>query len=169
MPARDGGPEGWRFGDKVEPSERRRIIAAFNGAFRLSYTDTGFAAGGHVADPLRAGLASVVTYTNGISDIGAWGIDVPSAAVHGDSVLQNQTLLPSTAAHPREHLRLRRRAAGRDDRWLNGWPARRSEFDARGDLIWAAARAPYRRRSRRRADRRRLRARRSSSTSTRTG
>ena len=134
----DGGPEGWRFGDKVEPSERRRIIAAFNGAFRLSYKDTGFAAGGHVADPLRAGLASVVTYTNGISDIGAWGIDVPSRRFTVYSVLQNQTLLVDRGAP----------AANISGCVVSCWGATiggesvaRSSLgiDARGDLIWAAS------------------------------
>ena len=49
--------------------------------------------GGHVAAPLRSGLALIVTYTDGITNIGAWGAGVPSPHQRVFSVLQNQRLL----------------------------------------------------------------------------
>jgi hypothetical protein len=46
-----------------------------------------------VAVPLKPGLASVVTYTDGTTDIGAWGHGVPHARRRVFSVLQNLRLL----------------------------------------------------------------------------
>jgi hypothetical protein len=89
----DGGTKGWRYGDKIAPSESARLIAAFNGGFKLTYKDTGFMANGHVAVPLKPGLASLVTYSNGRSDIGAWQRGFPSGTSPVFSVLQNQYLL----------------------------------------------------------------------------
>ena len=68
-------------------------MAAFNGGFKLTYRDVGFLAGGHVAAPLKRGLASIVTYTDGTTAIGAWHAGVPSAGRSVYSVLQNQHLL----------------------------------------------------------------------------
>ncbi len=89
----DGGITGWRYGDRITPREIHLLIAAFNGGFKLTYRDVGFMSGGHVAVALKSGLGSVVTYTDGTSDIGAWRAGVPSAAKSVFSVLQNQQLL----------------------------------------------------------------------------
>ena len=89
----DGGVAGWRYGDRVSPSEIHDIIAAFNGGFKFSYPDVGFLSGNHVGLPLRAGLASIVTYVDGTTDIGAWQAGVPSPGLAVFSVLQNQHLL----------------------------------------------------------------------------
>jgi hypothetical protein len=89
----DGGVTGWRYGDQISPSEIHHVIAAFNGGFKLTYADVGFLSGGHVAVPLKDGLASIVTYTNETTAIGAWGEGVPSAGLSVYSVLQNQRLL----------------------------------------------------------------------------
>jgi len=89
----DGGVVGWRYGDQISPSEIHHIVAAFNGGFKFSYTDVGFAAGNRVAAPLRDGLASIVTYTNGVTDVGAWRAGVPGPGLSVYSVLQNQHLL----------------------------------------------------------------------------
>jgi len=89
----DGGPAGWRYGDRITPAEIHRVVAAVNGAFKLTYTNVGFMSGGHVAVPLRAGLASLVTYSDGTTDIGAWRAGVPGAGKTVFSVLQNQRLL----------------------------------------------------------------------------
>ena len=91
--SRDGGVLGWKYGDRVARSEIHHLIAAFNGAFKLTYHDVGFVSGGHVAVPLRRGLASVVTYTDGTTNIGTWGNGVPSVRRKVFSVLQNQHLL----------------------------------------------------------------------------
>jgi len=89
----DGGVSGWTYGDEITPREIHLLIAAVNGAFKLTYHDVGFMSGGHVAVPLKVGLASIVTYTDGTTDIGAWRAGVPSASKNVFSVLQNQRLL----------------------------------------------------------------------------
>jgi hypothetical protein len=93
----DGGTTGWTYGDQITGREVHRVIAGFNGGFKLTYSNVGFVSGGHVAVPLNKGLASVVTYTNGTTDIGAWGAGVPNASEKVYSVLQNQLLLVSNA------------------------------------------------------------------------
>jgi hypothetical protein len=89
----DGGVTGWRYGDRITPREIHHVLAAFNGGFKLTYRDVGFMSAGHVAAPLRVGLASIVTYTDGTTNIGAWHAGVPSARRQVFSVLQNQQLL----------------------------------------------------------------------------
>ena len=69
------------------------MVAAFNGGFKLTYSDVGFASGGRVAVALKPGLASIVTYTDGTSSIGAWHNGVPAGRKTVFSVLQNQHLL----------------------------------------------------------------------------
>ena len=96
--SRDGGVSGWTYGDRVGPTEIHSLIAAFNGAFKLTYHDVGFLSGGHVAVALKPGLASVVTYTDGTTNIGAWGNGVPSKRRTVFSVLQNQRLLVDRGA-----------------------------------------------------------------------
>ncbi len=89
----DGGVGGWTYGDEIAPREIHLLIAGVNGGFKLTYRDVGFSSGGHVAVPLKAGLASIVTYTDGTTDIGTWRAGVPSASKTVFSVLQNQLLL----------------------------------------------------------------------------
>ncbi len=89
----DGGVSGWTYGDHITPREIHLLIAAVNGGFKLTYSDVGFMSGGHVAVPLKAGLASIVTYTDGTTNVGAWQDGVPSAGKKVFSVLQNQRLL----------------------------------------------------------------------------
>jgi hypothetical protein len=89
----DGGESGWVYGDRIGSREIHALVAAFNGGFKLTYRDVGFLSGHHVAVPLKAGLASIVTYTNRRTDIGTWGAGVPSVDTRVFSVLQNQHLL----------------------------------------------------------------------------
>jgi hypothetical protein len=89
----DGGTTGWTYGDEITGREIHHVIAAVNGGFKLTYGEVGFMSGGHVAVALKAGLASIVTYTDGTTDIGAWRAGVPNAAKKVFSVLQNQRLL----------------------------------------------------------------------------
>ncbi len=89
----DGGTLGWTYGDRIAAREVPRLVAAVNGGFKLTYTDVGFMSGGHVAVPLKSGLASIVTYVDGTTDIGAWRAGVPSRRAAVFSVLQNQRLL----------------------------------------------------------------------------
>jgi hypothetical protein len=89
----DGGVGGWTYGDQITPREIHLLIAAVNGGFKLTYSEVGFMSARHVAVPLRAGLASIVTYTDGTTNVGAWHDGVPSASKRVFSVLQNQRLL----------------------------------------------------------------------------
>jgi hypothetical protein len=89
----DGGAGGWTYGDRISRREIHLVIAAVNGGFKLTYQDVGFMSGGRVAASLKSGLASVVTYTDGTTAIGAWREGVPSAGRTVFSVLQNQHLL----------------------------------------------------------------------------
>jgi hypothetical protein len=89
----DGGTSGWVYGDRIGAREIHLVLAAFNGGFKLSYPGVGFMSAGHVAAPLKAGIASIVTYTDGTSDIGAWHAGVPVAHKRVFSVLQNLHLL----------------------------------------------------------------------------
>jgi hypothetical protein len=89
----DGGVVGWTYGDQITPGEIHLVLAAFNGGFKLTYTDVGFMSGGHVAVALKPGLASIVTYTDGTTNIATWHNGVPSTRKTVFSVLQNQRLL----------------------------------------------------------------------------
>jgi hypothetical protein len=85
--------QGWTYGDRIGASEIHRVLAAFNGGFKLSYGSVGFLADGHAAVALTVGLGSIVTYQNGTTDIGAWQEGVPASGLKVASVLQNLHLL----------------------------------------------------------------------------
>ena len=84
---------GYRYGPAVVGLERKRIVAAFNGGFRLNVGAGGFESFGRVGAPLRDGLGSVVTYTDGSTDIGSWHHEVPAPGKTVASVRQNLSLL----------------------------------------------------------------------------
>jgi hypothetical protein len=96
----DGGVTGWRYGDRITPREIHLLIAAVNGGFKLTYRDVGFMSSGRVAAALRSGLASIVTYTDGTTGIGAWRAGVPAPGKTAFSVLQNQRLLVDRGVAP---------------------------------------------------------------------
>jgi hypothetical protein len=87
------GGQGWTYGDHIGTSEIHQVLAAFNGGFKLSYGSGGFQADGRAAVALTAGLGSIVTYSNGTTDIGAWQEGVPASGLRVASVLQNLHLL----------------------------------------------------------------------------
>jgi len=89
----DAGGSGWRFGPAVGGAELRRLIAAFNGGFRFSTGAGRFESYGRVGAPLANGLGSIVTYTDGRTDIGTWHVGVPAPGMPVASVRQNLTLL----------------------------------------------------------------------------
>jgi hypothetical protein len=89
-----GEPEGsWTYGDRIGPREIHRVVAAVNGGFKFETGVIGFMADGRVAVALRPGLASIVTYRNGTTQIGAWEGGVPARGQPIASVLQNLHLL----------------------------------------------------------------------------
>ncbi len=89
----DAGTTGWRYGPDVPHAQQARLMAAFNGGFKLSTGAGGFQSGGRVAVAPRPGLGSIVTYTDGTTDIGSWRDEVPSRAKRVFSVRQNLALL----------------------------------------------------------------------------
>jgi len=89
----DAGAAGWRFGPTIAGSEAGRLVAAFNGGFKLDTGAGGFESYGRVAVPLRAGLGSIVTYADGYTDIGSWQQELPAHGRAVASVRQNLALL----------------------------------------------------------------------------
>ena len=89
----DAGTLGWRYGPSIGGFELTRLAAAFNSAFRLSTGSGGFESYGRVGAPLQAGLASIVTYADGTTDIGTWESQVPTPGERVISVRQNLGLL----------------------------------------------------------------------------
>lgn len=84
---------GWAGGSAIGQREAKMAVAGFNGGFRLNLADVGFLLHRRVGVPLHAGLASVVTYAGGQTDIGSWRSEVPSSRAPIASVLQNLHLL----------------------------------------------------------------------------
>jgi len=84
---------GWKYGDRIGPTEIHRVLAAFNGGFKLGYGSVGFLAYGRVGVPLTVGLGSIVTYRDGTTEIGAWHQGIPARRLSIASVLQNLHLL----------------------------------------------------------------------------
>ena len=91
----DPGPpcQGKAAGPALSPAERRFVIGAFNGGFKLSAHVGGYEQGGAVISPLMPGRASLVIYRSGAASIGIWGQDVPQPGKPVYSVRQNLVLL----------------------------------------------------------------------------
>ena len=69
---REPGGTGWPWNAQIPPSLRTRVVAAFNGGFRLREANGGFMVNGRVGVPLRNGAASLVIHRNGSVDVGSW-------------------------------------------------------------------------------------------------
>ncbi len=80
-------------GPVVAGAERKRLLAAFNGGFKLSAGVGGYEQEGHVVSALRPGLASLVIDRSGQARIGVWGHGVPAPGEAVYSVRQNLTAL----------------------------------------------------------------------------
>ncbi|HVA59653.1 MAG TPA: hypothetical protein VNG13_03835 [Mycobacteriales bacterium] len=76
-------------GPAVSTSERRRLISAFNGGFKLSAGAGGYEQEGHVVARLLPGLASLVIDRSGRADVGVWGSGLPRPGEAVWSVRQN--------------------------------------------------------------------------------
>ena len=135
----DPGGFGWSTHSVVQPAERAVLLAGFNGGFKLNLGDGGMAVGTRQAGALQPGLASVVTYADGSSQIGQWGQQVPAAGRAVANVRQNLRLLVSDGQ------------PAADVDVISDWGATiggavvvaRSALgiDAQGDLIWAGSMA----------------------------
>ena len=126
-----------RAGSAVTGAERRQLLAAFNGGFKLSAGAGGYMQEGHVISSLRPGLASLVIDRSGRARIGGWGRGLPAPGEAVYSVRQN--LQP---------LVLNGRPTARSAAWGlwgatlgGGADVARSAIgqDAAGDLMYAAS------------------------------
>ncbi|HEY2007267.1 MAG TPA: hypothetical protein VGG87_12490 [Solirubrobacteraceae bacterium] len=91
----DAGASGWRYGPSIVGRERHRLVGVFNGGFKLDTGSGGFTLGGRTAVALTRGLGSIVTYSSGLTDVGAWQEGVPASGQAVTSVRQNLDLLVS--------------------------------------------------------------------------
>ncbi len=78
-----------RAGPTVTGAERRQLLAAFNGGFKLAAGAGGYLQEGHVISPLRPGFASLVIDRSGRARIGVWGGGTPAPGEAVYSVRQN--------------------------------------------------------------------------------
>jgi hypothetical protein len=88
------GGVGYRYSAPIEASDAISLVAAFNGGFLMNAARGGYYTEGRTVEPLQPGAASLVIYSDGTPDVGAWGTDVnmsPNVA----SVRQNLVLLVS--------------------------------------------------------------------------
>jgi len=85
--------KGVRYGPAVGSAERRHLLAAFNGGFRLGVGAGGYEQEGHVVSPLLSGYASLIIDRSGRARIGVWGYGVPARNEAVYSVRQNLRLL----------------------------------------------------------------------------
>ncbi|MHB8191343.1 MAG: phosphodiester glycosidase family protein [Ferrimicrobium sp.] len=84
-----GGP--YQYTAPIEPAQAATLVAAFNGGFYMSAAHGGYYTEGKLIDPLIYGAASLVIYSNGSVNIGAWGTDVTMAP---NVVSVRQNLVP---------------------------------------------------------------------------
>jgi hypothetical protein len=126
-----------RAGPKVTGVSRSQLIAAFNGGFLMKANAGGYEQEGHVAKPLRAGMASLVIDASGQARIGVWGQTVPVPGEDVYSVRQNLWLLVS-GGRPTAESYMWPRWGGTLD---NMEYVARSAIgqNAAGDLIYAAS------------------------------
>ena len=78
-----------KAGPQITGTERQRLLAAFNGGFKLDALAGGYEQEGHVVRALRGGLASLVIDTSGQATVGVWGKSVPVTGERVYSVRQN--------------------------------------------------------------------------------
>jgi hypothetical protein len=82
----------WPAMAPIADALRPKLVAAFNGGFRMDVADGGFYVAGHYAAPLRNGAASLVIYGDGTATVAQWGRDA-TMGPNVDSVRQNLDLI----------------------------------------------------------------------------
>ena len=124
-------------GPKITGAGRASLLAAFNGGFMAKSLAGGYEQEGHVARPLRKGLASLVIDRSGKARIGVWGSGLPAPGEDVYSVRQNLWLLVSGGQLTKEAPRW----------WRWGGTIGNKEYVARsaigenaaGDILYAAS------------------------------
>lgn len=95
----DPGPGNWGSPTSIPVTDRSRLLATFNGGFKIADSQGGFFLNGVTAGTLTPGAASIVFHRDGHVSVGVWGRDVGMAAdVVG--VRQNLKLLVDHGAIP---------------------------------------------------------------------
>ena len=137
----------WPTRTSLTGSDRTRLAAAFNSAFRLKDSKGGLLAGGRTLRKLRAGAASLVIDKQGRITVGAWGIDVsrPRTSLSygrtSRSWSMRRQLVPGHRAQQgrqvgRDHRQLLLRLAVRDRCHCNGRRGLRCGRPAFGAERW---------------------------------
>ena len=124
-------------GPKITGAGRARLLAAFNGGFMMKSLAGGYEQEGHVARPLRAGLASLVIDKSGRTRIGVWGSGVPAPGEDVYSVRQNLWLLVSGGEPTRQSARCQRWGGTIGDQEYTARSA--VGQNAAGGLVYAAS------------------------------
>ncbi|MEO7058839.1 MAG: hypothetical protein ABI083_03910 [Lapillicoccus sp.] len=75
----DPGPGNWGSPTSVPEADRSRLLATFNGGFKIADAQGGFFLNGSTAGTLTPGAASIVFYRDGHVSVGVWGRDVGMA------------------------------------------------------------------------------------------
>ncbi|MGI8412937.1 MAG: phosphodiester glycosidase family protein [Solirubrobacteraceae bacterium] len=121
---------------EVPAASRSRLLATFNSAFKLSDSGGGFALAGRTYAPLAPGIATLIHYTDGRSDIEAWsgGGQVPPGV---DFARQNLPLIVQNG-QPNPNLSDGARWGATLGNAVRVWRSGLG-IDARGNLIYAAA------------------------------
>ncbi len=81
--------DGVKAGPAVGGAERKKLLAAFNGGFKLGVGAGGYEQERHVVSPLLKGDASLIIDRSGRARIGVWGYGAPAAGEAVYSVRQN--------------------------------------------------------------------------------
>lgn len=66
-----GGP--YKYSAPIRAAQARKLVAAFNGGFKMNAAEGGYYTEHRTIYPLRAGAASLVIYRGGSVNIGSWG------------------------------------------------------------------------------------------------
>jgi hypothetical protein len=80
---------GVQAGPAIGDAERKHLLAAFNGGFKLGVGAGGYEQEGHVISPLLSGYASLIIDRSGRGRIAVWGDGAPAAGEAVYSVRQN--------------------------------------------------------------------------------
>jgi hypothetical protein len=81
--------KGVKAGPAVGHAERRRLLAAFNGGFKLAAAAGGYEQEGKMISPLLKGYASLIIDRSGRARIAEWGYGAPARGERVYSVRQN--------------------------------------------------------------------------------
>jgi Phosphodiester glycosidase len=122
--------------EEVPMSTRGKLVATFNGGFKVQDSGGGFAYHGHTYAPMTDGLATIVGYQNGKVDIVAW---TGGPNVGSDVVFARQDLpLIVNHGHPNPNLSDGPEWGATLGNAILVWRSGIG-IDRRGNLIYAAA------------------------------